>query len=208
MDRLAEEISRLEESPKALSWQTIQQWENGTTAPKRKRLEVVAQLLGMTAAELMGEGTSKSADIDLDQHPELSPIRSVSLKLQAGISGFAVEPVDEDDPPIFFRNDWLRERGYKPYELLTLRVKGMSMITALWPDDRIVVNTGDTQPLEGEAYAINYEGEGVIKRLKRDRGTWWLTSDNPDKTRYPDKECLDGSCIIVGRIIHKQSERI
>ncbi len=48
----------------------------------------------------------------------------------------------------------------------------------------------------------------LIKRLVRDSGTWWLSSDNPDQRKYPRKECAGEVCILVGKIVHKQSERI
>jgi len=150
----------------------------------------------------------RAVEHDLDAHPDLSPVRTVKLKLQAGVSGFAVEPEEEEGPPIFFRNDWLQQRGYKPYNLLAVKVKGHSMEDKLYPGDLVVVNTADTEPQDGEVFAVNYEGEPVVKRLKRERGSWWLASDNQDKARYPDKECVDSTCLIVGRIIHKQSERI
>lgn len=157
----------------------------------------------------LAPGQPAPAEVDLDGHPDLSPVRTVKLKLQAGVSGFAVEPdTDDDGPPLFFRNDWLRKRGFKPYNLIVLRIAGLSMIDKLWPDDRVVVNTADTEPQDGEVYAINYEGESVIKRLKRDQGRWWLSSDNPDKTRFPDKQWSDDSCILIGHVIQKMSERI
>ena len=82
------------------------------------------------------------------------------------------------------------------------------MEPTLFDDDVVVVNTEDTEPKDGEVFAINYEGEPVIKRLVRDASTWWLSSDNPDQRRYPRKECMDPHCIIVGRVVHRQSERI
>lgn len=36
-----------------VSWQTVQQWENGKTAPKRARAEKVAAALGITVLELV-----------------------------------------------------------------------------------------------------------------------------------------------------------
>lgn len=45
MERLAKEISNAEGLKKELAWQTVQQWENGTSAPKRTRIELVKQLL-------------------------------------------------------------------------------------------------------------------------------------------------------------------
>lgn len=42
------------------SWQTIQQWENGKTAPSRKRMEIVASVLGLPIEELaVGASTSQ-----------------------------------------------------------------------------------------------------------------------------------------------------
>lgn len=51
MERLAKEVSEAEGLAKQLTWQTVQQWENGTSAPKRTRMEVVAQVLGLETAE-------------------------------------------------------------------------------------------------------------------------------------------------------------
>ena len=92
-------------------------------------------------------------------------------------------------------------------QLLALKVQGASMETGLYDGDTVVVNLADTTPLDGEVFAFNFEGECVIKRLKRDAGEWWLTSDNPDKRRFPDKRCTDG-VQVLGRIVFKQSERI
>lgn len=174
----------------------------------------IADACGVNAGWLatgQGEMLSnvRSIEHDLDAHPDLSPIRTVKLKLQAGVSGYAIEPeTDLDGPPIFFRNDWLRQRGYKPYNLIAVKVRGDSMEDKLYEGDMVVINTADVEPKDGEVFAVNYEGEPVIKRMKRERGAWWLASDNLDKRRFPDKECVDSSCIIVGQVIHKQSERI
>lgn len=45
MEQLADAVS--------VSWQTVQQWENGKTAPQRKRLGAVATALGTTAEYLL-----------------------------------------------------------------------------------------------------------------------------------------------------------
>lgn len=47
MEQLAGEISKAEGLKKPLAWQTVQQWENGKSAPKRKRLAIVQQVLGV-----------------------------------------------------------------------------------------------------------------------------------------------------------------
>jgi SOS-response transcriptional repressor LexA len=48
----------------------------------------------------------------------------------------------------------------------------------------------------------------VIKRLARDAGDWWLTSDNPDQRKYHRKVCRGEACIVIGRVVRKESERI
>lgn len=147
-------------------------------------------------------------EVDLDNHPDLERVRRVKLRLQAGVNGFALDADESDGPPIFFRSDWLRQRGFKPYDLVAIKIQGSSMEPTLYQDDMVVINTSDTEPKDGKVFAVNYEGEAVIKRMHRDGGVWWLSSDNPDQRRYPRKECTEGSCIVVGQVIHKQSEQI
>ena len=50
---------------------------------------------------------------------------------------------------------------------------------------------------------MNYEGEAVIKRLTRDAGQWWLSSDNLDQRRFYRKSCRGGECIVVGRVVRR-----
>lgn len=60
MARLAKEVSAIE-GGKPLHWQTVQQWEREpggdgagkSTAPKRERLTIVAELLGTTLNNLL-----------------------------------------------------------------------------------------------------------------------------------------------------------
>jgi phage repressor protein C with HTH and peptisase S24 domain len=145
---------------------------------------------------------------DEEDQPDAVRVRKVTLRLSAGIAGFVVDQSIEDENPIFFRNNWLAQRGYKSDKLIAIRVKGPSMEPGLYEGDTVVINTADTEPKDGEVFAVNYEGEAVIKRLVRDSGQWWLASDNPDQRRFPRKECSGEACLIIGRVIHKQSERI
>ena len=55
--RLAEEVSTIEGLSQKLSWQTVQQWESGKSAPKRMRLEHVASALGCTVHGLLNPST-------------------------------------------------------------------------------------------------------------------------------------------------------
>ena len=145
--------------------------------------------------------------INLTNNPEYPSIRRVRFRLSAGASGFAVEYDGEDTSPIVFQRKWFDGHSYTPGKLFAARVANGSMEPGLYHDDTVVVNTADTTLKDGEVFAMNYEGELVIKRLIRDAGQWWLASDNPDQRRYPRKVCSD-NVFCVGRIVHKQSEKI
>ncbi|MFZ6755778.1 S24 family peptidase [Undibacterium sp. Ji50W] len=141
-------------------------------------------------------------------HPDFVDVRRVTLKLSAGISGVSFDQQHDEGPPLTFNRVWFDKNGYTPRKLIALTVKGESMEPSLHDGDVIVINTADCKPIDGEVYAINYEGEAVVKRLVRDIGKWWLVSDNTDQRKYSRKICQGNDCIIVGRVIHKQSDRI
>lgn len=147
------------------------------------------------------------AEVPLQDNPDFPAVRRVRFKLSAGASGFAVEYLDDDDAPIVFRREWFASRGLQPARLFAVRVANGSMQPGLWEGDTVIVNTADTDPRDGDVFAVNFEGELVVKRMQRDEGRWWLSSDNPDKTRYPRKACGDG-VFVIGRVVHKQSEHL
>lgn len=187
---------------------SVQQWEReGGTAPKRTLQPAVARALGISVAELVDPLASHPSAIDLTSNPEYPAIRRVRFKLSAGASGFAVDYVEDDAAPIVFQRAWFVGNGYTPAKLFAARVANGSMEPGLHDGDTVVVNTEDTVLKDGEAFAMNYEGEMVIKRLVRDAGQWWLASDNPDQRRYPRKVCGE-DVFCIGRIVLKQSSRI
>lgn len=135
-------------------------------------------------------------------------IPMVKLRLQAGLTGVQTEPELLDESTISVRRNWADREGFKPANLVGIRVRGDSMEPALYEDDVIIVNLADTKLIDGAVYAINYEGEAIVKRLSRDAGDWWLMSDNPDQRKYHRKLCRGGECIVVGKVVRKESTRI
>lgn len=184
------------------------QWLAGSKLSAESLLKV-ASLLGVDPHWLeTGKGQKeRRGAIDLEHHPEYSAIKRVRFKISAGVSGYEVEYLNGERAPIFFRRDWLEDRGLNPENLMAVAVSGQSMETSLYEGDLVVVNVADIAARDGEVFAVNYDGELVIKRLIKDAGDWYLSSDNQDKRRYPNKLC-DERTIIIGRIVHKQSERI
>ena len=150
---------------------------------------------------------ASTPEISLADNPEYPAVRRVRFKLSAGASGYGIEYLNDEAGPIVFRRDWFESRNLKPTKLFAVGVSNGSMEPSLWDGDTVVVNTDDDEPRDGEVFAVNFEGELIVKRLVRDAGQWWLTSDNPDQRRYPRKACHDG-VLLIGRIVHKQSEHI
>jgi phage repressor protein C with HTH and peptisase S24 domain len=108
---------------------------------------------------------------------------------------------------MYFHKTWYQSRRLEPKKLYAIKVSGSSMEPGMSDKDTVVVNTASTAPKDGTVFALNYEGELVVKRLFKLGNKWVAASDNPDKTRYRDKPMGD-SAIILGEIVHKQSERI
>lgn len=176
----------------------------------KDKLLLVAKKLDVSVEDLIS-GTDDYEEakkpIELANNPEYPSVRRVSLKAQAGVTGYAVDYMNDDGPPIVFRKDWYTINGYKPEKMMALRVSGESMVPNLYPGDLIVINSLQTEPKDGIAFVCIYEGEVVVKRLVRDSGQWWLSSDNSDQRRYPRKAC-DTSTEIVGEVVYRQTERI
>jgi transcriptional regulator with XRE-family HTH domain len=82
--KLADEVARREGKP--LRWQSVQQWENGTSAPARRRLEHVAAALSTTPAKLLAGDETDAPVQPVAQSRELSAkvgkLTSLLIQLQ------------------------------------------------------------------------------------------------------------------------------
>lgn len=140
--------------------------------------------------------------------PHSYRIQKVQLQLRAGVTGFQTVPEIHDGGTINLPKNWVDRKGFFPETLVAISVVGDSMEPKLYEGDVVVINTADRKLADGEVFAVNYEGEAVIKRLVRERGAWWLFSDNPDQIKHRPRGCRDGECIIIGRVVWKGSEKI
>jgi phage repressor protein C with HTH and peptisase S24 domain len=134
--------------------------------------------------------------------PNTIPIKRVQLKLQAGITGFETQPDDSDGGTIDFPIDVIEENDFVAQCLIAIPVRGRSMEPMLFEDDVVVVNIADTKPVSGEIYAINFDGEAVVKQLIFQGKDWWMYSIN-QAGDFPRRLCRGGDCIIVGRVVYQ-----
>ncbi len=190
---------------------TPKQWLTGMIQSMKLEYAIgIQKATGFNAVWITtGKGEKR---VDVNHPPEESEkivhIQRVNLKLSAGITGFSIDAEHEPAGTYNIEKSWLDARGLFKENLIAIRVKGDSMVPKLHHGDTVVINTADTKPEDGIVFAVNYEGEAVVKRLSRDAGEWWLVSDNPDQARYHRKLCRAGDCIIIGRVVRKESDVI
>ncbi|MDN8617831.1 XRE family transcriptional regulator [Variovorax ginsengisoli] len=208
MEKLAEEVSKAEGLTKPLAWQTVQQWEKeGGTAPKRKRMEIVARLLRIDVHALITEG---KGSIHV-HHPEdeLPPgvirIPESAIAFSAGNGHTPTYEVIEDSEPVVYQLSWFQKMRINPAMVRRFKVKDDSAEPLLYEGDSILVNHAETDVVDGKLYAFRYGDDLRVKRLfKRLDGTLILRSVNPS---YKDEEVpaalVEEHITIIGRVRDK-----
>lgn len=147
-------------------------------------------------------------EITLDGNSDYPAIKHVAIRFSAGVTGYEVQQVDEQESqPIVFRASWFRARSLQPGQLVAATVMGPSMESTLYDGDLVIINLADTNPREGEVYALRHDDELVLKRLFREAGGWVMRSDNPDQRRHPQRE-MGSTSAVIGRVVYRQSERL
>lgn len=143
-----------------------------------------------------------------DGHRTHTPIKKVSeLRLSAGVTGFQIELDNRDGGVWDIPTRWLERKQLNPIHLIAIEVRGESMEPNLYDGDLVVINTADTRLVNGEVYAVNYEGEAVVKRLIREGGQWYLSSDNP-APKFGRRVCRGSDCIVIGKVVRRETDFI
>jgi len=201
----------------------ISHWETMKHSPSLQQLMAIAKVTGkpLPPAILanMG-GSTQTADtsplfpgamrvVPIDQDDDsLVQIPMVKLRLSAGITGFQTAPEGRDGGTLGMRRSWIERKQLHAEHLIAILIKGESMEPTLYDGDTVILNTLDRKLVDGGVYAINYEGEAVVKRLTRDAGQWWLSSDNPNQQRFHRKLCKGSDCIVIGRVVRRESDHL
>jgi len=195
MEQLATEVSQVEGLVKPLSWQTVQQWENGTSAPKRKRLENVAQVLGCSVGELLEVNHSNVESVKVR--------RSVPLVswVRAGIWGDVSDPFHAGEA-----DEWIdvydTQSGDQAF---ALTVVGDSMTSQnpgngpSFPNGTIIIVDPSRAADVGDFVVAKdvVTQQATFKRLASDGGRWYLRPLNP---AYPTIEIDDPAMRIIGKV--------
>lgn len=160
--------------------------------------------------------------MDVAHESELSPMRSKvraihpddtlpddvilvpesRIEFSGGNGRVATYELIEDEEPATYRLSWFQKYGINPDKVRRFRVSGRSMEPMLYARDTILVNTEETNIIDGKLYAIRYGDELRVKYLSRRLdGTLILRSVNPD---YKDEEVspklVNEHISIIGRV--------
>lgn len=104
-----------------------------------------------------------------------------------------------------FKTDWLRAKGAKAKNLKVIYAHGESMWPTISDHDVLLVDESCIEPVDGQIFVMGTLDGDIVKRLiQTEYGDWIVCSDNPDKTRYPDKELSEEEINehrLLGRVI-------
>ncbi|MBF0460868.1 MAG: helix-turn-helix transcriptional regulator [Magnetococcales bacterium] len=110
---------------------------------------------------------------------------------------------EEKSKELFFRYDWITERGFHQSHLGIIRVKGQSMEPTIPNGAVILVNREDTEIKNGRIYVLRYDDMLHVKRLQRLPGSLvQVISDNA--AEYPPFVVDINSSVefqVLGRVV-------
>lgn len=127
------------------------------------------------------------------------PIKRVELKLQSGFSSFDADRDFGDGGIVNLPRKWVEQHDLVPQCLPAIKIRGASMEPMLFEDDGVVTNIADTKPQNNALFAINFDGEAVVKKMVCAGTDWWLHSFNQDP-RWRRVACRDGECIVIEKV--------
>ncbi len=152
-----------------------------------------------------GQAAAGMDRVRVGEGPATVPVRAVKLRLQAGVSGFVAEPdLDIDHGTFQVPKHVIDKLGVDTSYLMIMKVKGRSMEPMYFEDDIVLVDTTRKSPKKNECFAINWNGELVVKCLIKKSDGWALYSFNRD---FPTVSVKSGMASIIGMVVW-QPDRI
>jgi phage repressor protein C with HTH and peptisase S24 domain len=209
----------------ACGWKSqsrVGNYESGTREPTLADLEKIASAVGVSVSQLTyGElrhtlprpsGAEQEAEPEYPRTPhedDYALIPQYTAKGSCG-AGFLNGHV-EVKGSLAFKREWLAKMKAKPENLRVMYAHGESMEPYIFEGEVVLFDVSEKEPRDKKVFVIRRpDGDISIKRLaQRLDGTWVVSSDNPDKTRFRDETYLPDALHeipIVGRVIWRGGE--
>lgn len=172
----------------------VQQWERpGGTAPKRSNQRRVADLLGISVAELVSGGSNVSPGFDV----------RAEVPLISGVQAGNYTVIDNFKPKVGL--EMVPVTVAIKRHTFALRVQGDSMVgdsLDSFPEGSLLIVEPDMEAVPGDyVIALNSYNETTFKQLIKDGGELYL---KPLNVRYPIKPLGDAEIIGVVREFTKK----
>lgn len=190
-------MSQLELAKRAsITQPTISALERGESQSSGS-LASIADALGVSALWLeTGLGNKEIAPAGsfrrvyangIESEPEYE-IKLLEAKGSCGNGRYSFSNGDEFKTPIIKEDRWFQRFNVKPENVVALIADGFSMSNFIVHGDIVYVNTTIQYLKSGDIYLIDTPDGLRVKRVhRRADGSVILSSDNPDKTIYPDE---------------------
>lgn len=215
-----------------VSRQTVHEWETGKSQPRMVRVEQLSAALGVSEQDLLGAEPQPESLPEIRfsareasptystlepilawDHPDDLPegefvmVPKLDIKLSAGNGHEQLEINLTRSTPLAFRASWVREKRLKPNKLAAMTATGNSMEPGIFDGDSLVVDTSQTEVLDGKVYALWYDGGERVKRLYRlPGGGLRIKSDNPDHPPIEVQPEKLEHVRILGRVVHRSGD--
>ncbi|MDP8051036.1 helix-turn-helix domain-containing protein [Pasteurella atlantica] len=175
----------------------ISAMENGRTLPSFSNVLAIATLTG---SPLPHEDPDITTTIKSDKETIMVP--EYSAIAECGFGYTENEDFIEVKGGIPFNIPFLKSLGVHTEDACIIHAEGDSMSPTIQGGASVLLDLSKKEPVEEAIFAILRNQNGiVIKRLRRNAQKEWLySSDNPNKTLYPDLFAYEDDRII-GRVL-------
>jgi phage repressor protein C with HTH and peptisase S24 domain len=191
-------------------------WENGRHEPSFQQLNRISLASGLPldvgSAPLIASEPTMQPILSWQHESDLPAgdfvlIPRLDFHLSAGTGKDQVELQFVDKQPQAFRADWIRSERLKPSKLACMTASGRSMEPSIWDGDSLVVDVSQTEVVDGNVYALWYEGGERVKRLFRlPGGGLRIKSDNPEYDTIDLTAEYSGQVRVIGRVVHRSGK--
>lgn len=183
---------------------SVRQWVDGTSLPSAEKLIAIANATGVSIDWLLlGKGQQKT--IDRKQGSGESRVISIPrfVVVASAGSGALALGGDQIDGSVDFPAELISRLGLRPDTARVMNSAGTSMLPTIGDGDMMLVNIspGSVDPIvEGLIYVLSVGDAVFVKRLRRTRKGWVMSSDNRDV--FPDEAIPENEAVSVhGRIV-------
>lgn len=170
---------------------TLARLARGETGVRMDSIKKLASYAGMQVDELLRDEGEES---------EFVPVHRVAVKFSNGHG--QIVPREDDLPPLSFRADYLRKLHIPQGRAVVVDAVGESNYPKIVDGAVVLLNTADTENLDGDFFGFRVDGQLLIKRLSRIEGVGILaTAENSDFRPKNVVYTGDESFQVIGRAV-------